>query len=370
MTPPSAWSTAFLEHNINFYCGVPDSLLAPLSSLFDDTSFTTHVTAANEGAAVGLAIGAHLASQTIPLVYMQNSGLGNAVNPLTSLSHPDVYSIPILLVIGWRGSPGYQDEPQHIKQGAITLEQLDLLDIPYTVATEHSDPFQTVKEAVLRASRNCSPSAIVFSPGTLSQAEKASPSVTHSQITRYQAIKLIVDDLPSDTIFISTTGKISRELYQIRQTMRSTRKDFLTVGGMGHAISISQGFALTKPNSLVCCLDGDGAALMHLGSLASVGSSAPSNLLHIVLNNRCHQSVGGQSTCAPLTLFAPLAEIFGYTSAVKISALRDLTSSLHSCIPSKGPHFLEIDIDQSESPQLPRPKESPLQNKLAFLASL
>src|SRR5664280_2236945 len=263
----------------DFYCGVPDSLLKSFCAyLQDSVPSNKNFITANEGAAVGLAAGVYLATNKPALVYMQNSGEGNAVNPLTSLADPKVYGIPMLLIIGWRGEPGVKDEPQHVKQGEITLELLKMLGIPYEALKKNTTP----------------------SPYSL---------------TREDAIQIIlkIASTINNPVFVSTTGMASRELYESRIKMgQKGDSDFLTVGSMGHASSIALGIALHAPDRTIFCIDGDGAMLMHMGAITTIAESGVTNLKHIVINNGAHDSVGGQPTCGFKVNFGKIAKACGY----------------------------------------------------------
>ncbi|MDR2343416.1 MAG: phosphonopyruvate decarboxylase, partial [Spirochaetaceae bacterium] len=304
------------RRGVEFFCGVPDSLLkdfcAYIDSSLQKSSGIAAITAVNEGAALALAAGHYLASNRIPLVFMQNSGLGNALNPLLSLCDRDVYGIPALLLIGWRGEPGDHDEPQHITQGRLTCPLLETSGIPYLVMADTENALCGQLDEVFRTLRlTGAPVALVvrkaaFAPWKPPPAENTLPA------SREEAIEQIMLSSPLD-FFFSTTGMASRELYELREKHGMGHgRDFLTVGSMGHASSIALGAALARPDAAITCLDGDGAALMHLGAFASIGVLSPPNLRHIVLNNGSHDSVGGQPTVAFSIDLGAIARASGY----------------------------------------------------------
>ena len=316
-----------VESGVGFFTGVPDSLLKDFCAyITDKTEEQNHIIAVNEGTAVALACGYHLATGSIPLVYMQNSGIGNAVNPLLSLADMEVYNIPLVLVIGWRGEPGVHDEPQHVKQGKVTCSLLEAMGIPYAV-------LESAEEGANRQIETCfdtikktqSPYAFVirkdtFAPYTLQKEE------SKATMTREEAIELISSI--RDGVIVSTTGMISRELYELREKENpaSHERDFLTVGSMGHASSIALSIALQRPKLQVTCLDGDGAALMHMGAIASIGTKKPRNFCHIVFNNGAHDSVGGQPTIAPFIDLPAIARACGYVHVYQARTKEELKS--------------------------------------------
>ena len=364
---------------INLFTGVPDSLLKQFCAYLEkgasNQSFK-HIIAANEGAAVGLAIGHHLATSSVPLVYMQNSGLGNVVNPLTSLADSEVYQIPLLLMIGWRGEPTVKDEPQHIKQGRITPALLDTLEIPYEVL----DPDETmaneqVSHLIGLARSQKKPCALLVRKNSFevlsSKKKKESTKKVEALFTREEAIHTIVKNIDQDTRIVSTTGMASRELYEYRDSCQQGHAlDFLTVGGMGHASQIALGLAQVKSARPILCLDGDGASLMHMGSLAIIGQSAAKNLLHVVLNNGAHDSVGGQATVARAIDLPAIAKACGYAWVNRCDSQSSLVACLPDFLSATGPAFLEVLIDKGNRKDLGRPKESPAENKVAFMDGL
>ena len=371
MVHPKQFIEALAQVGVSFFTGVPDSLLKEfLAYVEDEVPHEDHITAANEGGAIGIAAGYHLATGKVPAVYMQNSGLGNAINPLTSLADKEVYSIPTLLIIGWRGEPGFKDEPQHIKQGRITPALLQVLEIPYVVVSPEMEAHTVTREIasmVGLARAESRPAAIVICGGVFEAYAAAERPVQHP-LTREEAIEMIIGILTGREIVVSTTGKISRELYESRKRRgEGTQNDFLTVGSMGHASQIALGIAQQKKDRQVYCLDGDGATLMHLGALATVGWVKPGNFRHIVLNNLAHESVGGQPSAAAAVDIAGVAKSCGYASVLTVENKEDLAEALRTLPGVPGPAFLEIKVALGSRKDLGRPKETPQENKKGFM---
>jgi len=370
MIAPELFFNALRKNGIKFFTGVPDSLLKYFCSyVANKAENENHVIAANEGAALGIAIGHHFATGDTPLVYMQNSGLGNIVNPLTSLADPAIYSVPMILMIGWRGEPGIKDEPQHVKQGRITLDLLEALEVPYTVIDESErEVDQKIKEAAKSANKLGSAQALVIKKGTFSNYD--SPSRTSSSFgwQREDAIKMIIDATNDNDIFVATTGMCSRELFEYRaNTQGGHHQDFLTVGGMGHASQIAFGIAKQRSLQRVFCIDGDGAALMHLGSLAIIGAAKPKNFKHIILNNGAHDSVGGQPTVALEINLSDVAKACGYQVSGVCESRDAFGDKFNSFLDSQGPSLLEIRVDKGNRKDLGRPTSSPIENKKNFM---
>ena len=304
-------------NGIDFYTGVPDSLLKEFCLCLDDRiSNKKHIITANEGSAISLAAGYYMAKKSLPLVYMQNSGLGNAVNPLLSLCDPEVYSIPMLVMIGWRGEPGVKDEPQHVKQGKIQINLLKTMEVPYEVISKDDTQFANkISNAVKTAINESRPIVILIKKGTFSNYSKDLKNNNDLRLHREEALEVILENFDKRAIFVSTTGKTSREIFEIRERFGQAHyQDFLTVGSMGHCSSIALGIALAKPKRKIICIDGDGALLMHLGSLASIANLKPSNFFHILMNNEVHDSVGGQDTAAKNLDLAKIVSAFGVRS--------------------------------------------------------
>lgn len=376
MISPKSFYSVLENQGVAFLSGVPDSLLKEFCAYVDAVLPTeAHTIAANEGSAIALAAGFHLATGKLPLVYFQNSGLGNTINPLLSLADSEVYSLPMILMVGWRGKPGLQDEPQHIKQGRVTPALLDTLEIPWRELT--GSPELAADLAVWAAStaiETSAPVALLVHKGAFSEAESRRPnSVMHgAELTREHAIALITAILPEDTVVVATTGMISRELYEQRIQLDQDRsKDFLTVGSMGHASQIALGISQARRDLNVACLDGDGAALMHMGGLASIGASEAGNLLHIVLNNGVHDSVGGQPTVAQKISLSGVAAACGYdTVAEKVTTEPELINVISQLKTESGRRFVEVLVQPGSRPNLGRPKETPRANRDALIGRL
>ena len=360
-----------VELGIGLFCGVPDSLLKEFCACLQDLCDSReHVVVSNEGAGVALAAGCHLASGELGLVYMQNSGLGNAVNPLVSLTSQDVYGIPLLLMVGWRGEPGTNDEPQHLLQGRTTLSLLDDLEIGYRVLpTDTEEAILCLREAAQSATSRSCPEAIIVRRDTFESYPRDAIVATPYEMVREQAVTLIVDQLGPTDLVIATTGGTSRELHEIRRSNRveSSEQDFLVVGSMGHSSQIALGIALKQPDRRVYCLDGDGALIMHMGSLAVVGGLAPENLAHVVLNNGCHESVGGQPTVGLEIDIPAIAAACGYRYTRSVTTVAELQLSLAELSTTTGPALIEVRISQGSRQDLGRPKGLPQESKNSFM---
>lgn len=371
MISPKIFYDLLIKNGVGFFSGVPDSLLKDFSAyIADNAKPNYHVIAANEGGAVALAAGYHLATGKIGLVYMQNSGEGNAVNPLVSLADPEVYGIPMLLLIGWRGEPGVHDEPQHIKQGKITLKILKTLGIPFEILPDSATAVKkAIKRAIDHIKTSCAPFTFVVRRGTFElYINRKTVQKVKNQLSREKAIEIITDELNDGEILISTTGKTSRELFEVRESADyGHEKDFLTVGSMGHSSQIALGVALAKPERQVYCLDGDGALIMHMGALAIIGNMAPKNFKHIVLNNHAHESVGGQSTAAFSMNIPAIAQFCSYKRIFRASGADELKQVLKNFKKASGPALLEITIKQGSRSDLGRPALSPKENKNLFM---
>lgn len=353
---------------VEFYAGVADSLLSPLCFYLEDHGGDRHVAAANEGGAVALACGYHLATGKVPLVYMQNSGQGNAINPLLSLADPDVYSIPMLLMIGWRGEPGTKDEPQHVKQGKVTVGLLEAMEIPYRILPpEPEAALSCAKELLAIALAEKRPVALVVRKDTFEPYKSSAKVNADFQMTREQAVEAVVAVLdPADAI-VATTGKLARELYEYRErTGQGHERDFLTVGSMGHASQIAMGIALARPTRQIFCLDGDGAMLMHMGGAAIVGAAGIENFKHVIFNNGVHDSVGGMPTAGLSVSFTGIVKACGYTQAWRVEKQEDLAERIAQLRAARGPALLEIMVKKGARADLGRPKSSPVENKTAF----
>ena len=358
------------EKEIDFFSGVPDSLLKFFNSyILDNVDQNQHIITANEGSAIALASGYYLATKKIGLVYMQNSGLGNAVNPLVSLSDKEVYGIPVLLLIGWRGEPGAKDEPQHQKQGKITLKLLETLDIPYEILSNNiEDTKMKLSSSVKYMNEFNAPFALVVKKGIFEKYEQINESQQNYELSREKAINLIIDNLDEQDVVVSTTGMICRELFESRNKKEQKHEtDFLTVGSMGHASQIALGIAISNPKKQVFCLDGDGSVIMHMGSLGIIGSKQIKNFKHVVLNNESHDSVGGQPTVGNIINFVSLAKSCNYKNSFKVSTEIELKKKILEMKSEDGPILLEIMINRGNRKDLGRPTKTPKENMKLFM---
>ena len=369
MINTSSFYNALISRGIDFFTGVPDSLLKDICAYISDNApEERHIIAANEGASVGLAVGNYLASGKPALVYMQNSGFGNTVNPLLSIADDDVYGIPMLLLIGWRGEPGKKDEPQHVKQGRVSEELLKAMEIPYIVLDETTNIEATLDKAIKVAVSEKKPFALVVRKNAFEKYKLLKDSTSSYPLDREGAVKLIIDQLQDDDIVVSTTGKTSREVFEYREELGQTHeKDFLTVGAMGHTSSIALGIAIEKKDRNVFCFDGDGSVLMHMGSLAINGMMKDvNNFKHIIINNGAHDSVGGQPTVAFDIDFSKIAEGCGYTLVASASNVEDIKDKIATMASHKGRALLEIKVNKGARENLGRPTTTPKENKTAF----
>ena len=355
---------------VEFFAGVPDSLLKPLCDyLIENFGISSkHVITANEGNAVATAAGYHLATGKVPLVYLQNSGLGNVVNPVTSLITERVYAIPTVFVVGWRGEPGVHDEPQHEFQGELTLEILKSMDVSVFVVEKDISNIE-FKQAVVNFKKELDKGksvAFVVRKDALSYNSN-NKFVNSFPLKREEIIEEILSFSEKDLV-VATTGKTSREVFEIREKNNNSHKqDFLTVGSMGHCSSIAFGMAMSVPTKRVWCIDGDGSALMHLGSMATLGSSSTENIIHVLINNEAHESVGGQPTVANRINFKEIANGCGYNRTYSVENLDDLRSSLQEIKHEKGPIFIEIKSSIGSRKDLGRPTLTPTENKRLFM---
>lgn len=373
MISPEYLFNLLKQHQLTFYAGVPDSLLKEFCAyVTDNASPENHIIAANEGNAVALAAGYHLATGKAGVVYLQNSGLGNCVNPLTSLTDKEIYSIPLLLLIGWRAEPGKKDEPQHEKMGRITLPLLEVLEIPYSVVPDdEKEAGVVVQKAVAHLNMAKTSYALVVRDGTFAPYSLRQKQEKHLPLMREDAIKTIVSSLEEHDIIISTTGKVSRELFELREeTGKSHEQDFLTVGSMGHASAIALGIALQKPEQKIYCFDGDGALIMHMGILSTVGKSRPANFNHIVFNNFAHDSVGGQPTAADAIDILGIAKANGYKAVFSAESVEEIEQAITKMKREAGPALLELRCNKGARKDLGRPTQSPLENKKQFMEFL
>lgn len=355
----------------DFYTGVPDSQLKALCDyLMEEYGIDSqhHIIAANEGNCVALAAGYYLATNKIPVVYLQNSGEGNIINPVASLLNEKVYKIPMIFIIGWRGEPGIHDEPQHIFQGEVTEKLLFDMNIDSFVIRKDTSENELLSKMLefrekLNQGKNV---AFIISKGTL-QYDKKVEYINANIMTREEAIQHIVKVTEEDPI-VSTTGKASRELFEIREANGQSHKyDFLTVGSMGHSSSIALGIAFNKPKTKIWCIDGDGAVLMHMGAMAVIGANSPNNLVHIVINNGAHETVGGMPTVSASMDFVTIAKACGYNYAVSVADYEKLDEELKRAKESEGLAFIEVKCSIGSRKDLGRPTTTALENKNNFM---
>lgn len=372
MIHPSDLLDFLLDHEIDFFTGVPDSQLREFCDYLTQVLGINrqHIIAPNEGNAVALAAGYHLATGKTGTVYMQNSGLGNALNPATSLVDPKVYAIPVLYMVGWRGMPGVHDEPQHVKQGEITLQLLNMLGIEYMLLdkeTAMKDIQNNFDQRFLPALAKGKGVAIVVKKGGFQAGKPYIHEVPYS-LSRECAIELILLHMDKADAVVSTTGKISREVYEQRNARgQGHERDFLTVGSMGHASMIALQIAENKPDRRIWCMDGDGSMLMHTGTLALIGARNPKNYVHVLLNNYVHESVGGLPTVASSIDFPAVAKACRYVETYKVQDESALMQALEEIKKKEGPILIEIGVNNGSRADLGRPKTSPIENKVSFM---
>ena len=366
----------FFEHlkkkGVDFFTGVPDSLLKDLCFYISDYSKTNnHIIAANEGSALSISIGYHLSTNKVPAIYLQNSGLGNLINPLLSLADKDVYSIPMLLIIGWRGKPGVKDEPQHKKTGRVMLDMLKAMKIPYKIINKLNKPEKIkdiITNSINQTRKSNSPVALIVEKETFDKYNLKNINESSYPLVREKAIELIMSHVGDKDVIISTTGFASRELYEYRKNNNQDHsRDFLTVGGMGHANQIALGIALQKKKQSVYCFDGDGSMIMHMGSLTTNGALKCNNLKHIVFNNGSHESVGGQPTTAHKFNMKNIAKSMGYDCVLTAKNEKQLKEAILKVKKYKGTSFLEVMISNGTRSDLGRPKSTPLENKKSLM---
>ena len=373
MITPQFFVEQLAKEGVDFYAGVPDSLLKNVCAYITDHIDSRHnIIAANEGGAVALAAGYHLATGKVGCVYMQNSGEGNAVNPLASLTDREVYHIPVLLLIGWRGRPGVHDEPQHVKQGKITTGLLNTLGINYEVLSKEEPSAEAQIAKAMRAIRETGDSyALVVEKDTFEAYALQNNVQSGYALGREEAIRMVAASVEENAAIVSTTGMISRELFEYRTAQQQGHeRDFLTVGSMGHASQIALAIALEKPDRRIYCFDGDGASIMHMGSMAIVASKKPANYVHVVFNNGAHDSVGGQPTVGHQISLPKVAEAVGYKACLSAENADQLREALRQAAQLEGPIFLEIRVKKGNRKDLGRPTTTPIQNKEALMAFL
>ena len=343
------------KNNNNFFTGVPDSVLKELSFYLQNKTKKNHVIATNEGSAISIGIGHYLSTKKIPCIYMQNSGLSNALNPLISIAHQKVYSIPLILIIGWRGSPKIKDEPQHNVKGKITEKLLKLLNIKYTIIRSNNDLKKFDKQIKL-AKKNKSIVACLIEQGTLEKNNKKIKKKDYYKLDKEIFFKTLLETLDNKSKIVSSTGYNSREIMYIRKKYQlKNSQDFYMVGGMGHTSSVALGYSLST-NKKTICVDGDGSFLMHLGSIKTAGAFANKNFKYILLNNNTHDSVGGQSTYAKNINFEKLSKSLGFKKFYSIKNNQNLKKNLKRFLSGNSLNFLEVGVTNSKIKNLPRPK--------------
>ena len=376
MIRPEFFIEKLREKGIDCFAGVPDSLLKNICAYITDHFDASHnIIAANEGAAVGLAAGHYLATGQPACVYMQNSGEGNIINPLASLTDQEVYNIPVLLLIGWRGRPGVHDEPQHVKQGKVTTGLLNVMGVNYEVLSKEEDKAAKQIEKAAKVLANKEVFALVIEKDTFEDYKLQNVEVNDLTMSREEAIQTVAAALSEKDSIVSTTGMISRELFEYRAAMnQGHERDFLTVGSMGHASQIALGIALAQPERRVWCFDGDGAAIMHMGSMAIVANKAPKNYVHVVFNNGAHDSVGGQPTVGLKIDLPAVAKAVGYKHVISVDNKAELEKQLSiinfQLSSDEYPVFLEIRVKKGNRKDLGRPTTTPIRNKEALMAFL
>jgi phosphonopyruvate decarboxylase len=373
MIRPEFFVNILKEHSLDFYAGVPDSLLKNICAyITDNLPAKQNIIAANEGGAMGIAAGYHLATGKIPVVYMQNSGEGNIINPLASLTDKEVYNIPVLLLIGWRGRPGVKDEPQHVKQGKVTTGLLNVMGINYAILPkDEAEAAKQIKIAVnhMKTTNECY--ALVIEKDTFDDYKLQNVEKNDLSMSREEAIQKVAADIEDTACVVATTGMISRELFEARTAWnQGHERDFLTVGSMGHASQIALGIALQKPERKIYCFDGDGASLMHMGNMAITASMNCKNYVHVVFNNGAHDSVGGQPTVGLKMDLCGVAKAVGYKATYSVETMEQLEVSLAEIKDVEGPALLQVCVKKGNRKDLGRPTTTPVQNKEALMGFL
>ncbi len=373
MIRPDYFIDTLGAHGIDFFAGVPDSLLKSICAYISDHLDERHnIITANEGGAIGLAAGYHLATGRIGCVYMQNSGEGNIINPLASLTDKEVYNIPVLLLIGWRGRPGVHDEPQHIKQGKVTTALLDTMGIGYAVLSkEEEEAGKQIARAIAHMRVTNEVYALIVEKDTFDQYTLQNVRMNKLSLGREEAIQTVAASLDGKDVIVSTTGMISRELFEYRTGKgEGHERDFLTVGSMGHASQIALGIALEQPGRRIWCFDGDGAVIMHMGGMAIIAEKAPKNFVHVVFNNGAHDSVGGQPTVGLDIDLCAVAKAVGYRAAFSADNREDLLAILGKIKELDGPVLMQVCVKKGNRKDLGRPTTSPIENKVALMGFL
>ena len=344
------------KNDINFFTGIPDSVLIGLSHFLQNKSKKKHIIATNEGSAISIGIGHYLSTKQVPCIYMQNSGLSNALNPLISIANKKVYNIPLVLIIGWRGSPRVKDEPQHNVKGKITESILKLLNIKYTIVRSNND-LGKFNKIVRNAKKNNNIVACLIEQGTIEKIKKTYNKKNFYKLNKELFLKTLLEALEKNSKVISSTGYNSRELMYLRNKYKLINtKDFYMVGGMGHAASVALGYSLSTKKKTIC-IDGDGSFLMHLGSIKTAGTFANNNFKYILLNNNSHDSVGGQNTYANDIDFEKLSKSLGFKKFYKIKNNKNLKKNIKKFLKGNSLNFLEVKVANSKIKNLPRPND-------------
>ena len=369
MISPKFFIEKLRENGIDCFAGVPDSLLKNICAYITDHCDAQHnIITANEGAAIGLAAGHYLATGKPACVYMQNSGEGNIINPLASLTDPEVYNIPVLLLIGWRGRPGVHDEPQHVKQGKVTTGLLNTMGINFDVLSKDEDKAEKQIQKAIEALNRKEVYALVIEKETFDAYALQNVEKNDLIMSREEAIQTVAAALDEKDCIVSTTGMVSRELFEYRTAMnQGHERDFLTVGSMGHASQIALGIAMEKQDRKVWCFDGDGATIMHMGSMAIIAQKAPKNYIHVVFNNGAHDSVGGQPTVGLHIDLPRIARAVGYPHTYSVSTKDDLQEILKEIQEQDGLTLLEVKVKKGNRKDLGRPTTTPIENKEALM---
>lgn len=345
-----------VDNGVDFFTGVPDSYLNGFCNyVLKKAPKNKNIIAANEGNAIGIASGHYFATKEVPLVYMQNSGLGNTINPLASLVDEHVYAVPMLLLVGWRGEPGTGDWAQHQLQGEITPKLLEVMHIPYMILEDdYEKSSEMIIKAIKVARENRKPYGLIAPKGVMA-GEKLNNKDSIYPMSREEAIEVILDNMSENTVFSATTGRATRELFFLRERRKESRKcDFLNVGSMGHASSVALGIALEEPDRKVVVLDGDSAAIMHLGAMTMISKLHVPNYMHVILNNGAHESVGGQPSAGHLVDFTKIAEACGYVTVGKaVTCKEELIQAIKVLNASEKASFIDVRIHKGLSGKLP-----------------
>jgi phosphonopyruvate decarboxylase len=364
-------ANVFKKNDLIFFTGVPDSTFKDWMKFLSDENDLTNIVTCNECEAIAVSTGYHLATEKIGIVYMQNSGLGKTVNPITSLASKEVYAIPIILMIGWRGQPGEKDEPQHKMMGRIMLQLLDTLEIPHKILADNIEEAEKIIIEMKKITEEKkSPVAIIVKENIFEKYIPKNISETYYEMSREDAIKTITDNIDNTSVIISTTGKTSRELFEQRIIRGEKPKDFYTVGSMGCSASIAAEIALQKPERKIYCLDGDGAVLMQMGALSTIGSYKPKNFIHIILDNASYDSTGGQPTNSENVNFEQVAIACSYNHVKTVKTKNDLVNSINETKLIEGPNMIIVKVNKGARKDLGRPTLTPVENKETFMKFL